>query len=422
MSNKDETPGGNLDDAAERLKRELNLVNSNNEEILNGTFVVEQLKRDLEANVSNSLKYVVENYQPVEGREGYEAYNKEDTEIMSAILNALPLSGEEIAQLRKRFYFSPLYVRLPDSNKGRFHEKKTARQLSISTLIKHYCSGARGKKGPARSGLQNRFDHQSFTDQMKIMRLFLKGTKVDREWCYGKLLRWWDDALAADLEQAWLEYHDKKCVRAAALRLPEEFIKEQAEAMGELDYKSVSRRLAHDENYIIDKSRLTPEDYCFVIAHNHRHISDQEADQLLFGHIKRLLLCKCVPMVDSRRIEPSLFLLKPVRYLVWALGQTGNASTIVKFHFWNKTIKNNFPLPPIGKYERWSWDDFTRLALSTIPVFLPEDGELDSHTESGLLLPDVEMDDETLDFDGRLQLPNGRILFGSINIDDECPF
>jgi len=81
---------------------------------------------------------------------------------------------------------------------------------------------------------------------MKIIRLFLKGVRTDREWCYKKLWHWWDDALIPDLEQAWLDFGDKKCVQTATMRLPEDFIKEHQEEMGKLDYKSVCNRLAYE--------------------------------------------------------------------------------------------------------------------------------------------------------------------------------
>lgn len=212
--------------------------------------------------------------------------------------------------------------------------------------------------------------------------------------------------LSADLEQAWLRHKDKKCVRAAALRLSEDFIKEHEEAMGELDYKSVCGRLAKDVDYVIDKSRLTTEDYCFVIARNHRHISDQEADQLLFGHIKELLFRGDYPWRYIDLTGPTLFLYKPVRYIIWALGQTGNASTIIKFHLWNKTLQENLPNNSLENTESLL-DDFANLAWHTIPVKLPENDKMKSKRIIGskLLLPEEDMD---------VEIPNPDDEFASI--------
>ena len=385
----------------EQYQKELDQLNSDEQPVVDYNDPKYMLQ--LRDNHSKEGRYVIKNYNPIEGRKWYEAFSEEDTEIMASILRTLP--KEELEQFQK-FYatnpeYSQIYWRIIESH---CVENKAKKQLSINTLIKHYKNSVRGKKGTARLELRNRFDYQSFTDQMKIVRLFLKGAKTDREWCYSKLLHWWDESLSADLEQAWLRYKDQKCVRTAALRLTEGFIKEHEEAMGELDYKSVSKRLAHDENYVIDKSRLNPLDYCFVIAHNHRHISDQDADQLLFGQIKQLLLNEEHPGTYTD-LHPSLYKFKSVRYMVWAFGETGNASTIIKFHLWNKTIQNNLPQYQTEDGRRWIWDDFVNLALHTIPVTLHEENKMESKRI----------------ISSRLVLPDGDVVVEIPNIDDELP-
>lgn len=385
-----------INEAAEKLKKELSLVNDSDFRtyLTNPTPIKESEKVSLidTSSLSDEARYIFDNYHPI-GTDDYNfpVFQDDETEIMAAIIQSLPKDDQQ--QLMTAFDDSPLSWQIPTSSEAKnFEGKRQERQLSINTLMSHFSQGIKGKKVKARSQLRSRFEYQSFADQMKIMRLFLAGTKSDREWCYKTMLRWWDDELTADLEQAWLDHKDEKCVKTAVMRLPEDFIKAHQVDMGVLDYKSVCRRLAHDEHFVIDKTRLHPSDYCFVIAHNHRHISDQEADQLLFGQIKHALEFKFMPlefkthygqnvkdrMEDKTRYLPSLSFIKSVGYMIWALGQTGNTATIIKFHRLNKMLQTNMPqylaeeMDPknmldfmhkdFRAYQEWNWRIFTKHA------------------------------------------------------------
>lgn len=350
---------------------------------------------------SDLAQYIYDHYKPI-GTDQYDdpLFNDSETETMAALLRGLP--HEDLEQLHEALYGTPLSWRinsvLYDTPNIEQRQKKA---LSIATLINHYSKGIKGKKAPARWSLQSRFPYQSYTDQMKIMRLFLDGSKVDRNWCYRTLQNWWDEALIPDLERTWIKYHDAQCVRVAAKRLPESFIKEQQESMGELDYKSVCLRLASDPDYVIDRTRLGGTDYCFVIAHNHRHISDDEADQLLIGEIEKLLEFKLFPTlthfrtyrstINYERLEdkmlyrPSLLFYRPISYVIWSLGQTNNTNTILKFHQWDKNLQDNMPKHLVEKmskedqlsmmkndfhaYQQWNWDIYAEQVRQALPRF-----------------------------------------------------
>ena len=351
--------------------------------------------------LTDEARYIAENYKAF-GSDGwgFPSYPSDDSEIMMAILHYLP--EEDIKELNEVLGHSPLYFKSPLIDDELFYRRRQVRQLSIATLIKHY-KNVKGKRVAARRSLQQRFQYQSYTDQMKIMRLFLNGARTDREWCYRTMLKWWNESLTADLEKAWLDHKDRKCVFVASIHLPEAFIKEHQEDMGKLDYKNVCRRLGHDPSFVIDKSRLSPTDYFFVMAHCHRHIDDEEADRLLFGQIKRVLAQGSMPMEfrtyyrrpiddwmeEKSRYVPSLIFNKTIGYMIWALGQTGNASTIIKFHRWNKMLQHNMPKylaeamdskakmalmqADFREYQRWNWSVFAEHAYETIIELMPDD-------------------------------------------------
>lgn len=395
---------------AEKLKKELSLFDDepygdHNEDFESPLFPPSRPwwmpKKKEGTFLTDEARYIAENYKAIGSDEwGYPLYPSDDSEIMMAILHYLP--EEDIKELNAVLGHSPLFFKTPLINDELFYRRRQIKQLSINTLVKHY-KNIKGKRVEARRSLQQRFQYQSFTDQMKIMRLFLNGTRTDREWCYRTMLKWWDESLATDLEKAWLDHKDGKCVFIASIRLSEAFIKEHQEDMGKLDYKSVCQRLGHDPSFFIDKSRLSPSDYFFVMAHCHRHIDDEEADRILFGQIKRVLAQGSMPvafkthygrpvedrMEEKSRYVPSLMFNKTIGYMIWALGQTRNASTIIKFHRWNKMLQNNMPgylaeemdskaktalmQEDFREYQQWNWSVFAKHAYQSIVELMPDD-------------------------------------------------
>ena len=361
----------------------------------------EQPRTRHEILLSEEARYIVGHYLPLGKNEcGTPLYQEDETAIMAALLGTLQKEELKDSGLVEYLQHTPLSMRaeflLRDDEKK---ENVIEKQLPIGTLINHFKNHVKGKRAPARWQLQKRFDGQSFTDQVRIVQTFLAGTRLDREWCYNKMLRWWDDALIPDLEQAWVAYRDEKCVKVAATRLPKEFIKAHQRDMEKVDYKSVCYRLACDKDFTIDKSRLTSTDFCYVISHHHMHISDHDADQLLFGHIQNMLTHwrHATPyrfytyhgrqvydnLEKKKQYKPSLLYLQSVGYIVWTLGQTGNAKTLIKFHQWNKALQQMTHVEEeesgqdllkmmdesFGEYQRWNWSIFAKHALKSVPDY-----------------------------------------------------
>lgn len=363
-------------------------------------------------SLSPVARYVYEHYQenyeedPYGSIISYEA--PKDIKVMEALLSTL--SKKDLEKLQSLMPYSSLSSRIEFLLKeDESLRDRNGKQLTISTLLRHFTKKIKGKRSPARRQLQKRFDGQSFSVQVQIMRAFLNSTPGDRDWCYWKFMNWWDDVMIPDLEKAWTTYHDFKCVKAAALRLPESFVKEHQEEMERLDYKHVCLRLAHDKEYQIDKSKLSVTDFCYIISKNRRHISDEEAEQLLFGLIRDRLEdpeYNQVAMFDARngpysyyyksfeekkKYEPSLLYLRHVGYIIWTLGQTGNPEAIIKFHKWNKKLQDSMPQylaeekneeeilammnGNFKDYQEWNWNVFAKHAYLSLGEIMNWDEE-----------------------------------------------
>lgn len=333
-----------------------------------------------------------------------------DIKVLEALLSTL--SKDDLEKLQYLLPCTALSLRIEYLLKKENEDQrnKNEKQLTINTLLHNFNKKIKGKRVPARWQLQKRFDGQSFSVQVQIIRAFLNSTPGDRNWCYWKFMNWWDDIMIPDLEKAWETYHDIKCVKAAALRLPESFVKEHQEEMGHLDYMHVCLRLAHEDDFQIDKSRLSVTDFCYIISKNRRHISDEEADQLLFGFIKERLedrFYNNVDMFDNRNgpgpsryfetiedkknYKPSLLYLRYVGYVIWTLEQTGNQATIIKFHKLDKMLQDSMPQYLAEKknekeilammnnsfrdYMEWNWSVFSEHAYHALAEIMNWDEE-----------------------------------------------
>ena len=275
--------------------------------------------------------------------------------------------------------------------------------------------------------LEYRFHGQSNMDQMRIIKAFLNGNEDNRRSCYWWLLgEWWDDAIIPDIEKIWETYREPLCLRVMAHRFPLSFVFARQEEIAKENYVWLCLRLASEKDFVIDKTKLTRTQYGRVLASHHIQLSDDEADDLLFGYIKAYLspyksgeyikhlvsdfIEECVysEYKPSRRFDddmrfllgnyndlgkclsgflnykPSLITLPDMKYLIWVLKHTGNITTLKKFLLWNKNIQQHIsPLfseddcQPMtvqmleDRYKAYldeSWEQMKRLAIATFPV------------------------------------------------------
>lgn len=386
-------------------------------------------------SLSSVAIYVYEHYQKKYKEDPYGfpvSYDPpKDIKVLEALLSTL--SKDDLEKLQYLMPCTSLSSRIEfllKENEDR--RNKNEKQLTINTLLHNFNKKFKGKRAPARWQLQKRFDGQSFSVQVQIIRAFLNSTEGDRNWCYGKFMNWWDDIMIPDLEKAWTTYHDTKCVKAAALRLPESFIKGHQEEMGRLDYKPVCLRLAHDNEYQIDRSKLSVTDFCYIISKNRRHISDEEADQLLFGLIRDRLESPEYNRVsrfddrngpsyyydtieEKKKYVPSLLYLMHVGYVIWTLGQTGNPATIIKFHKLDNMLQESMPqylaeekneeeiLAMINNsfrdYQEWNWSVFSEHAYHALGEIMDWDDERETRSRKLLekfevMLPKMNCDEQ----------------------------
>ena len=281
------------------------------------------------------------------------------------------------------------------------------------------------------------FLNQSHQNQIKIIRYVLSNDMTEYTPMWNRILSefWWDDEVKPDLEKWW---SIKEAAHVVVKRFPYDYVLEHRFELGQHAYSSVCDLLAREKGFYIDKSRLKRFEYLQILANNHIHIDDEEADSLLFDHIM-IWLCemqrkvneeesvdwreysrvtpwreysKVIPRgidyLDRQSILLYWFSYKPSLYEVPWVGRyatnlcfTGNTNTVAKLIVWNQFLRSNLQSyleeneEGTIKLERVAeelddnidrnWRRFIELAIETCPVekatiedwFMPdEDDEL----------------------------------------------
>lgn len=216
----------------------------------------------------------------------------------------------------------------------------------IATVIKNYENKKSGKVTESRQEIQRRFFGLDWKDQKKIMHAFLKAGKADRDWAYSRLLDLWDDDFTIHILAFWLAYHEEKCGWVIIRHFPKDFIKEHLdEFKGARDYYFACRRLVEDSDFVIDKKRLSNIDYLMVLYHAHRHIDDEEVQDVLFKIVHEVGVHQ-YPYLEIYRIyiprrnqimRASDF--QTISMALYYLEKMGKDEVVCSFHIWESEVQ-----------------------------------------------------------------------------------
>jgi hypothetical protein len=222
---------------------------------------------------------------------------------------------------------------------------------------------------------------------------------------------WWDDALIPIVEGYKGDGLESLRAGVIALRFPYDYVLEPShrQYLEYLDYESVCCRLAREKGFVIDKSKMERLRYFRILALNHIHVEDSEADRLLFEHIGLWLLSGWRHLskkdtidwsrfirLDSDRVKykdvlplwfrykPSLYEIPLVKTYAFYLCSMGNTNTLAKLITWDHFLRSNInnmieengqemvkveqvPDAFVDNMDRM-WRRFLELAIETCPI------------------------------------------------------
>lgn len=155
--------------------------------------------------------------------------------------------------------------------------KEYKRNKPVTTLLRQYVNKKSGKVSEAKRELQRRFDCLDWSQQKKILEAHLMSSPSDRHWAYPKLLNWWDKSFEPMIKGLWEENHEERCSWLVVRFFPEEYIIENFDALADgRNYFFICLRLGKRSTFQIDKLRLSPLDYLYVMYSLMREVRSED--------------------------------------------------------------------------------------------------------------------------------------------------
>ena len=255
------------------------------------------------------------------------------------------------------------------------NEKKPKRINSpIQQLLDDFSNSKSGKVHESRRELQRRFEYQSFEDQKKIIRAFMKkAVKTDVVWCSkyfvmeyadtvyleGEAVElvdylFWENDYLDVVKSYWLpDMENYKLLKVLTRFESPEYLKEKIKTIenerdGIIDsiaYSSLLLKVCEDKRYPLPKERLTPFKYAFISAKTNRKISKEDATATLAWAVKN------EPNWSyhfQRNLQSQLFFhdykYSTLSLTLWSLSKLGHTSVIITFNEWIKMIVNTLEI------------------------------------------------------------------------------
>ena len=233
----------------------------------------------------------------------------------------------------------------------------------LAQLLKWFADKKSKRVVVARKELQRRLPFLSFKEQNKVVSVFLDSCAIDRDFVYKFLFGNWDHVYLETVENLWLQYHEARAASLIVKYAPLDFVKSHQEELSkEENYKWFSLRMAEDKDFVIDKERLEPNEYLYVLAMNKREISAEEALETLFEYLAKYMsrsFINFTVLVDIERNDdieheggkrykhvPSVLNLLEVKQMLWCIRELGILDDMEPFLVWefgcsSETSKNS---------------------------------------------------------------------------------
>ncbi len=315
----------------------------------------------------NALEYILAKYQ-------LPKYKKVSNR---AVLKALvsTLKTKELKELQKKLKRTSsrwdVGFDLYNEAEKVLGSNKPKKNETISRLLKQFTDKKSGKVASSRVKLKDRFAQQDFLSQRNIIKAFLMGSKLDREWAYGRLKCNWDNFFSDDIKALWEQYHDTECELIVIRFLPIDYILENLSLLdSDENYSWLCTRLIKHPQFQFDRNRLSncPHifwsgeiEYLYILAKSKSHIENGEATRILYESIATTInnhekvpgdvttlsdqyspkrKFDLVGVVDG--FIPSTKWLQSVQRVLWCMGKLGLVDELIAFEEWDKGVQYKF--------------------------------------------------------------------------------
>ncbi len=222
--------------------------------------------------------------------------------------------------------------------------QKYKKNRPIVLIIEDYANKRSGKVVESRKEIRHRFAFLDWTDQKKILVLFLNSGKLDREWAYTVLLEIWDNDFKPIIEKLWKQYHEDKCAWVIIRHFPINYLKENMESLAkDRNYYFICKRIGQDNKVNIDRERISESDYLALLNELGETIDTDEGLDIMFRMVHDL----CVKPLDYSKTpfvehnQPISSMDFPViRKGLFHLQNMGCHLAVEEFEQWDKNAKD----------------------------------------------------------------------------------
>lgn len=222
---------------------------------------------------------------------------------------------------------------------------------SISTLLKLFLNKASKKVGYARKCLTNRFDKQSYRDQNKILRAFLRSGAGDCDWA-GRILRDnWRKEMTKEVKDAWTRTRRPMLAYAILRHFPKSYILSEQDSLSDVaGYQYVCAEAGNEIGFTIDMSRLSLPERLYVMAKLGRQVDSEETEKKVYN----FLLMYDKYYEGPLPFTPNFSSIKGWDRMVWAMGVLGMQDALVRLLEFEDNVKKSIP-EGILKSDSWPY-------------------------------------------------------------------
>ena len=163
----------------------------------------------------------------------------------------------------------------------------------LKSVMKDLQSDNKTAQNAALKELRQRFVGLDKEEQMQVIMHHLRREKSHREWAYSRLLDLWDESFEPIVKSLWEQYHEEKCAWAVIRHFPLSYVLKHKEdlAVGR-NRPFVVRRLCEDKSFAIDREKLSPYEYIWVLSTTGRDITTERAWSILIEATKDVCQAK----------------------------------------------------------------------------------------------------------------------------------
>lgn len=208
------------------------------------------------------------------------------------------------------------------------------RNRSIMAELKDFEQHKRGQRKFLRKNLQTRLPYASYNEQRKILTTFLGGLKTDRMFAYKYFSNHWDETFREQIQLNFEQFYDVGAAKLILQYWPDDYVMLYLEKLRELcGYVSVC---IHLPNQPIDRERVKPSEYLYLLAKLKRSINRCQAEDILYKHIITYL-------ADHKTMEIpqtpwSLLSIPDVSLMIWSFGHLNLFESILQFDEINRRV------------------------------------------------------------------------------------